>query len=230
MSIIHRTTLKPTKPELLTPWLPTRPWYRGGGAPQLAKAGGFRLDDPRGEVGIEFFVATDAQSPTDGQDATDAQGPADAQGPHAYLFPLTYRGAELPGADHALVGTLEHGVLGRRWVYDGVHDPVLTSTLTAFLAGRVEAQAQSTNDTVDEEIAHACTAEAPLLTGAVTVTDTPDGTTLTTPDGPAVHFHRLLTTAPTTPPPHALGHITGAWTDLTGHRVRGVFAVIEQRD
>ncbi|WP_242659159.1 hypothetical protein [Thermostaphylospora chromogena] len=27
MSVIHRTTLKPNKLELLTAWLPSRPWY-----------------------------------------------------------------------------------------------------------------------------------------------------------------------------------------------------------
>jgi hypothetical protein len=47
MSLIHHTTLKPTKLELLAEWLPTRPWYRGGaGQPSLTKVGGFRLDDP----------------------------------------------------------------------------------------------------------------------------------------------------------------------------------------
>ncbi|MHC5906509.1 maltokinase N-terminal cap-like domain-containing protein [Streptomyces sp. S6] len=220
MSIIHRTTLDPTKPELLTPWLPTRPWYRGGTAtPQLTKAGGFRLDDPEGEVGIEFFVATDTATDTPGTSGT----------PHAYFFPLTYRGAPLPGADHALIGTLEHGVLGKRWVYDGVHDPVLTSTLADFLASRLQAQAQSANDTVDEEITHAYLSDTPVLTGEVTVTDTPDGTTLTTPDGPAVHFNRVLTDVPDAPPTDALGHVTGAWSTPDGTRVRGVFAVIGTR-
>ena len=55
MSIIHRTTLTPTKMELLSGWLPARPWYVGmAGAADPVKAGGFRLDDPAGEVGIEF--------------------------------------------------------------------------------------------------------------------------------------------------------------------------------
>ncbi|HEY1703136.1 MAG TPA: hypothetical protein VGG75_25830 [Trebonia sp.] len=44
MAIIYRTTLTPTKLELLTLWLPSRPWYQGQ-APDLVKAGGFRLDD-----------------------------------------------------------------------------------------------------------------------------------------------------------------------------------------
>ncbi|MEV4114634.1 hypothetical protein [Nonomuraea sp. NPDC049695] len=114
MAVIHHTALKPTKLELLTSWLPSRPWYVGGaGGPELAKAGGFRLDDPEGEVGIEFMVVTDTSGTH----------------PTSYLVPLTYRGAPLDGAEHALVGTMEHGVLGRRWAYDGCHDPVLVAQL-----------------------------------------------------------------------------------------------------
>jgi hypothetical protein len=60
MAVIHQTHVKPTKLELLTAWLPTRPWYHGPAEPELARAGGFRLDDPGGEVGIEFMVVTDA--------------------------------------------------------------------------------------------------------------------------------------------------------------------------
>lgn len=64
MAVILHTTLKPTKLELLTSWLPSRPWYRGGmGGPKLAKAGGFRLDDPQGAVGIEFMVVNDVPGP-----------------------------------------------------------------------------------------------------------------------------------------------------------------------
>ena len=104
MSLIHHTTLKPTKLELLTEWLPTCPWYRGGaGQPLLTKVGGFRLDDPAGEVGIEFMVA--------------------AEGSTVYHVPLTYRGSPLEGMSDALIGTSEHGVLGLRWIYDGTRDP-----------------------------------------------------------------------------------------------------------
>ena len=52
MAVIYDTTMSPGKLELLTVWLPTQPWYLGGGhEPELAKVGGFRLDDPQGEVG-----------------------------------------------------------------------------------------------------------------------------------------------------------------------------------
>lgn len=132
MAVIHHTTLSPTKLELLAEWLPSRPWYQGAtGTTGLAKAGGFRLDDPEGEVGIEFMVVTDA--------AGDE--------PVAYLVPLTYRGAPLKGAEDGLIGTCEHGVLGRRWIYDGAHDFVLVEQLLALLAGRTTAQAQSESDT-----------------------------------------------------------------------------------
>ncbi|MCZ9343436.1 1,4-alpha-glucan branching protein, partial [Streptomyces sp. TRM76130] len=141
MAVIHRTVLEPTKLELLSSWLPSRPWYRGGsGEPELAKAGGFRLDDPRGAVGIEFMVVTGGSGPR----------------PVAYLVPLTYRGAPLDGAGHALVGTTEHGVLGRRWVYDGCHDPVLLAQLPALIEGRVQAQHQNVSDTPDPEITRSC--------------------------------------------------------------------------
>lgn len=137
MAVIHQTTLTPSKLELLSDWLPLQPWYVATGRPiALAKAGGFRLNDPAGEVGIEFMVVTD-----------DAD-----QGPASYHVPLTYRGAPLASAEHVLVGQTEHGVLGRRWVYDGVHDPVLMTQLAEFLRGQVLAQAQSVSDIPDPTV------------------------------------------------------------------------------
>ncbi len=133
MAVVHNTTLVPTKLELLTDWLPTQPWYVSRGrTPQLVKAGGFRLDDPDGEVGIEFMAVAD--------------------GDVTYHVPMTYRAAPLPGHEDALIGTAEHGVLGTRWVYDGVHDPVLVAQLVALLQGKAEPQAQSQSDTPDPTV------------------------------------------------------------------------------
>ncbi len=50
-------------------------------------------------------------------------------------MPLTYRAAPLDGAEHALLGTMEHSVLGTRWVYDGPHDPVYVGQLMATILG-----------------------------------------------------------------------------------------------
>ncbi|MGW7609457.1 maltokinase N-terminal cap-like domain-containing protein [Streptomyces sp. NPDC054766] len=131
--------MTPTKPELLTGWLPKQSWYVGDTeAPELVKAGGFRLDDPEGAVGIEFMVVVDAT----------------AQPPVAYPVPMGYRGAVLEGVpDEALIGTSEHGVLGTRWIYDGVHDPVVMAQLHALLRGETEPQHQSRSDTPDPTVA-----------------------------------------------------------------------------
>ncbi|MFJ6630043.1 1,4-alpha-glucan branching protein [Streptomyces sp. NPDC091376] len=215
MAVIHRTTLKPTKLELLTSWLPSRPWYCGGaGEPELAKAGGFRLDDPQGEVGIEFMVVTDASTPH----------------PTAYLVPLTYRGAPLAGAEHALIGTMEHGVLGRRWAYDGCHDPVLVAQLTALIDGRVQAQDQNVSDVPDREVTRSYTGEGALSTDvAGTAADDRESTELPAPHGMTLRLHRVLRPAPDDPtlPPHgATGHIAGAWHLPDGTRETGLFAVL----
>ncbi len=211
MAVIHHTTLKPTKLELLTAWLPSRPWYRGTGEPQLAKAGGFRLDDPQGAVGIEFMVVTDACGPE----------------PVAYLVPLAYRGAPLEGAEHGLVGTMEHGVLGQRWAYDGCHDPVLVARLTALIEGRARAQDQNVSDTPAQEVVVSRTEEG--LLRDFTVTDDREGTALTTPQGPVLRLHRALEPVADglfVPPQGAIGHVTGSWEAPDGTRAQGAFAVL----
>ncbi|MFF9065668.1 1,4-alpha-glucan branching protein [Streptomyces sp. NPDC014891] len=213
MAVIHQTTLQPTKLELLTEWLPTRPWYRGGDA-RLDRVGGFRLDDPAGEVGIEFMVVTD------GEGAESV----------SYLVPLTYRGAPLDGAEAALVGTSEHGVLGKRWIYDGAHDPVLAAQLYALLAGRAEAQAQSLTDAPDRTVA----VSRPAAAGAadaepVRVTEGADHTDVEVrPAGapaPLTLRVRRVLAAGTDVPADADGGVTAEWRRADGTTVRGLFVV-----
>lgn len=214
MAVIHHTTLRPAKTELLAGWLPTRPWYRGGPAPVLERSGGFRLDDPSGEVGIEFIVATDITSP----------------GRTAYLVPLTYRGAPLDGAGHALVGTMEHGVLGTRWAYDGCHDPVLVGELLALIEGRAPAMAQSISDTPDHEVTRSYTG-APLGPAGSTPepVDDEDGTRLAAPHGTVLHVHRVLAPVeenPPLPPRGALGHVATGWAGPDDSRLRAVLMTL----
>ncbi len=145
MAVIHQTTLVPGKLDLLAAWLPRQAWYASEpGGPTLARVGGFRLDDPAGEVGIEFMVVRD-----------DA-----AREVTAYLVPMTYRGSALRGADEHLIGTAEHGVLGTRWIYDGTQDPVLLTQLAELIQGRAQAQAQSQSDTPDATVHAVPTAAA----------------------------------------------------------------------
>jgi hypothetical protein len=121
MALVHRATLKPTKLELLTAWLPGRDWYRGS-AEDLVRVAGYRFDDPAGEVGIETLLVRAGEGPV-------------------HQVPLTYRGAPLAGGEDWLVGTVEHSVLGPRWVYDGCGDPVYAAALAvAILADNGQAE------------------------------------------------------------------------------------------
>ncbi len=176
MAVIHHTTLTPTKLELLSAWLPGQPWFRDAGrAPDLARMGGFRLDDPSGAVGLEFMVVTDAATGT------------------SYHVPLTYRGSELPRAGNGLIGTSQHGVLGRRWVYDGAYDPVLVAQLVALLQGAAEPQAQSESNTPDPTVTTGppVTAAAPV-TGSAVAASTAAGTELQLAGGLTVWINRIL--------------------------------------
>ena len=219
MAIVHNTTMSPGKLELLTAWLPAQPWYlRTGREPELVKAGGFRLDDPEGEVGIEFMVVTDGS----GGRVT------------AYHVPMTYRGSGFAGASGGLIGTSEHGVLGRRWIYDGARDPVLVAQLVALLQGAADPQAQSLSDTPDPTVTGGPpVADGTLLAVGSAVTasgaagtagtdlrvDTarPDGT----PAGQlAVRINRVLAPADDAEQPCVLA----GWRLPDGAKVRGVLA------
>jgi hypothetical protein len=221
MAVIHNTTMVPTKLELLTSWLPAQPWYRQTGhAPELARSGGFRLDDPEGDVGIEFMVVTDSS----GNDST------------AYLIPLTYRAAGLADADHALIGTSEHGVLGQRWIYDGVHDPVLRAQLFALVQGQAEAQAQNVSHTADPTVTGRPAADrAVTLARSSVAADGPAGTdlrleTVDAGDGQAGEFilriNRVLQPGHSAGVNHRAGPpcLSGPWRLADGTHVGSVLA------
>jgi len=134
MAEVHDATLTPGKVELITAWIAGQRWYAAKGhRPALTRLRGFRLDDPAGDVGIETIIVRD-----------DATTP-----PTVYQVPLTYRGAPLPGGEHALVGMMEHSVLGTRYVYDAPHDPVYVGALWRFVQGRSLAQSSDASDTVE---------------------------------------------------------------------------------
>jgi Maltokinase N-terminal cap domain len=211
VATIHKTTLSPSKLELIGGWLPTRPWYGGRGEPALSRAGGFRLDDPAGQVGIEFMVVVDSSGP----EAV------------AYHVPLTYRGTPLEDAEAALVGTAEHGVLGPRWVYDGARDPVLVSRLLAFLAGSAEAQAQSVSDTPDPSVTVVVTSAD--LTAPRSAEDNDVATDLvassTNASGSIVRVLRVLSPG-NAGDGEVAGSVVAEWALPAGTRQRGPFVVV----
>ncbi len=93
----------------------------------MEQVGSFRFDDPAGEVGVETILVR--------------------VGDTLLQAPLTYRGAPLDGADEHLITTMEHTVLGRRWIYDGCGDPVWAAvTVTAALTGGREADLEVEQD------------------------------------------------------------------------------------
>jgi hypothetical protein len=121
MGIVHRqASMSASKQELVEAWLPSREWAQGRSI--SAKVAEYRFDDPAGEVGVETILWTC-------DDGTVLQ------------TPLTYRSAPLAGAEDHLVGTTDHSVLGKRWVYDGCGDPVwFSTTAAAILGGGSQAQ------------------------------------------------------------------------------------------
>ena len=116
----------------------------------------------------------------------------------SYLAPMTYRASALAGADGALIGTTEHGVLGRRWVYDGISDPVLVVQLVALVHGRAQAQMQSFNDTPDPTVTcvPVATGASVTIESAVVGNNGPLGTELRvgTQDGDGSRGGRLVVT------------------------------------
>ncbi len=110
MALLHGgASLRPTKVELLTAWLPTRQWFAGD-VSALDIVGTYRFDDPDGEVGMETHLLRAGDTAI-------------------YQVPLTYRAAPLDAADPYLVATMDHSVLGRRWVYHASIDPVYLAVL-----------------------------------------------------------------------------------------------------
>jgi hypothetical protein len=224
MAIIHDTTMSPGKLELLTSWLPAQPWYVDTGrTPELAKAGGFRLDDPEGEVGIEFMVVTDRS----GYQVT------------TYQVPLTYRAQALAGAGRGLIGTAEHGVLGRRWIYDGTCDLVLVAQLVALIQGDAQPQAQSVSSTPDPTVTgRPVTAGSLTAIGSAATASGPFGTDLRVqtsgPDSMGngqliVRINRILHPGDGAATAGEAGQpcLSATWRLPDGTRIRGILATAQ---
>jgi hypothetical protein len=122
MALLYQAELVPSKLELLQGWAPIQTWFVGEPGAELVNVSSYRFDDPDGEVGIETLLVRAGDSPI-------------------MQVPLTYRGAPLEGGEPWLVGTTQHSVLGQRWVYDALGDPVaLAAFATAALTGAHQAE------------------------------------------------------------------------------------------
>src|SRR3954453_22097698 len=119
MALFHRATITPTKADLIAAWAPTQTWGPSAGEP-TETIGSYRFDDPNARVGMETHLVV--------------------SGATVFQIPLTYRDEPLTGADDALITEMQHSVLGPRWVYDGVRDPVFVVMLAGVaMTGQGEA-------------------------------------------------------------------------------------------
>lgn len=119
MAIFHRAEITPTKADLIAAWVPTQPWGPPADA-AIDVIGAFRFDDPDGRVGMETHLVT--------------------AGGTLLQVPLTYRDEQLDGGDDAFITEMHHSVLGTRWVYDGLGDPLAVVMLAAVtMTGQGEA-------------------------------------------------------------------------------------------
>jgi hypothetical protein len=89
--------------------------------------GSYRFDDPDGRVGMETHLV--------------------AAGDTLLQIPLTYRDEPLDEAAEALITEMQHSVLGTRWVYDGLRDPLFVVMLAGVtMTGQGEALGMAVYD------------------------------------------------------------------------------------
>lgn len=179
MALIHQATLVPSKLDAIAAWLPTQAWSSRRDFTGLEAVGAYRFDDPDGEVGIETHLLRSASGTV-------------------FQVPLTYRSTPLPGADAYLVATMKHSVLGRRWVYDGVVDPVYVAVTTAAI---VEAAGQA------ELVVQAADGSRSVRESTTQVRGS-GGSASTSPH---LHVRRVIDETPT-----ELPHLLGTWPGQDG--------------
>jgi Maltokinase N-terminal cap domain len=180
MAKIHPgATLTPHFRDFLPGWVARQPWYAGSGVPSLTAVGYFRFEDPAGQVGIETHLMTD--------------------GSVLYQLPLTYRDAPLEGHSSGqpepLIATAEHSVLGTRWIYDAVADPVWRSELLRLInTGAVSDPAPSRKG-----VAPAQARGHRLMQGALTG------------DATTIELIRQIAPGPPIDQPDLVGLVEGTW-------------------
>jgi maltokinase len=212
-------------PDYLETWMTRQRWYAGKSrAPQLQVIGGFGIADPAGSAVIRVYLVLDH-----------------AEHPLLYQVPLTERSAPLPGAENALIASFDVET-GRRYIYDGPHDPAFAEALLRMILDDGEAHATdgpSSANTGGPLVAHGhhTPNSAPLrfvasrvLSGEqsntsivfqVADTDSAPSTPIICKlfralhhgENPDVTLTEALGAAGSTVAPRSIGHVTGDWPD-----------------
>lgn len=211
-------------PELLTAWMPTQRWFPSKGRDiVVSRVGGTRLEDPKGEVGLEVHIV-----------AVESGRRLDVVN-----VPLSFRTEPLAGAENALLGETDHPQLGRRFVYDGAHDPVFISAWMELIrseGGTADGRTKGTTLGGFESTAPVSpSADISVLGGEQSNTSVviSAGQTpvilkffrvLAAGESPDVLVSAKLTEAGSTDVPQTFGWVMGSWQDarsdgdwVTGH-------------
>lgn len=201
MALFHKATITPTKAELIAEWAPRQSWGPSQGD-ALAVIGSYRFDDPNGRVGMETHLVA---------------GEAGV----VYQVPLTYRDEPLADHDEALIAEMHHSALGRRWVYDGLRDPLLVVMLAGVaMTGQGEALGMVVFDgrwyIAPSNVrirGGGWTEERVAVDGFVLRSDGPDGSVLQND-----RFELTMYRRPVTKEPPAIG-LTATWDGQQRHVV-----------
>lgn len=220
--------LQPPLPELLRSWLPAQRWYPAkGAAVSLRRVGGVRLQDPAGEVGLEVhLIAVDSGERVD-----------------VINVPLSFRSAPLEGGDSGLIGEAEQTddddsahTSGRRWIYDGAHDPVfIAAWLELMRSEATTGDGRASGHAIAQFAQHPPVtgpADSKVLTGEQSNTSAviQDETmpsivkffrVLSAGANPDVEVGAGLTSAGCREVPATYGWVAGRWHDPIGEFVNG---------
>jgi maltokinase len=212
-------------PDYLETWMTRQRWYAGKSrAPKLEVIGGFGLANPAGSAVIRVYLVLDR-----------------AEHPLLYQVPLTERSAPLAGAENALVASFDVET-GRRYIYDGPHDPAFAEALLRMIlddgeahetdgpaaansGGRLVARGHHTPDSdpvrfVSSRVLGGEQSNSSIIFQVASA----DGTSATPiicklfraihhGENPDVTLTEALGAAGSTVAPRSIGHVTGLWTD-----------------
>ncbi|WP_256839545.1 1,4-alpha-glucan branching protein GlgB [Ornithinimicrobium faecis] len=228
-------TLTPPFAQFLPGWVGSQRWFTGKGrTPSLRRVGGYRLEDPAGEVGIEVHLVADESWPS----------------PVIYHVPLTYRGEAAPELHTALVATVEHSELGTRWIYDGCHDPVYVQALADLMhsGAHVSGRDEGTDLAGSATTARAAGPRPVVRRSAVLVGEQSNTSiivetgepgesapviikvfrVLQAGENPDVAVQSALAEAGSTLVPQPVGWVTGTWHETDGSSAQGHLAFAQE--
>lgn len=122
MALIYDASIEPGKVDVATRWAGEQRWFAGDDADQpVEKIAAYRFDDPDGVAGFELLLLQ--------------------RGETLFQVPVAYRPEPIDDAWAEPIATMEHSVLGTRYVYPATADPVFWRQLVHAVAtgtGQVE--------------------------------------------------------------------------------------------